>query len=203
MSNVKQNPILESINTGSAYKCWPAIRNEYRKHAYDAYCDGEMDRAILYDSRSLSCSFVGTQLNDGTRTKTVIDEHDINHTIHLQQNTVNPLIDYLSECLSDMEISSTKTTCTEENVAIDEQLEINGLYEKCAKLPTEWNVIQISQMYHGYDRYATKKDLYNGDGPIVLTLFRYNLAEKRENRAIYLVIDTCEINSKNVSKRKP
>lgn len=200
MPDVKQTPLIEPINNGSAYKCWPAIRNEYRKHAYDAYCEGDMDRAILYDSKSLSCSFVGTQLNAGARTKTCIDDKDIDHTIHLQQNAVNPLVDFISECLSDIQISSTKTSCTDENHAIDEQRQIDDLYDKCANLPTEWNVIQITQMHDGYDRYATKKHLYNGVGPIVLTLFRYNLSEQREDRALYIVPDTNEINSKNVSR---
>lgn len=201
MSNVRQNPIIESINNGSAYKCWPAIRNQYRKHAYDAYCDGELDRAILYDSKSLSCGFIGTQLIKDVCTKTFIDEQDIGNTIELQQNTGNPLIDYLSERLNDIDISSTETTSKQKNKEVDEQHQIDNLYKKCAELPAEWNVIQLTQMYDGYNGYATKKDMYNGGGPIVLTLFRYNSAEKRNNRTLYLVPDSNEINSKNVSRK--
>lgn len=197
MSDIEE---IESFNSGTAFKCWPGIRNEYRKHAYDAYCDGDTDRAILYDSKSLSCGFVGAQLNADACAKPLIHDQDISNTIHLQQNSVNPLIDYLSECLNDIGIVTTHASSSAaEHGTTDDQRQIDDLHNQCDKLPPEWNVIQITQMYDGYNGYATKKDMYNGSGPIVLTLFRYNLVEKRKKRALSLVPDSNEFHPKNVS----
>lgn len=196
MSVVSEKPEIESLNSGSAFTCWPAIRNEYRKNAYDAYCDGDTDRAILYDSKALSCGFVGTHLNADAHAKPFIHDQDISNTIHLQQNSVNPLVDYLSEYLNDVEIVTTASSI--ENRTTNGRQQIDNLYEQCDKLPVEWNVIQVTQMYDGYNGYATKKDMYNGNGPIVLTLFRYNLAEKRNKRALSLVPDSNELHPKNV-----
>lgn len=199
MAVLNEKPEIKLINIGSAFKCWPFIRNEYRKHAYDAYCDGDTDRAILYDSKSLSCGFVGTQMNAEERAETFIDDQDISNTIHIQKNSVNPLVDYLSEYLNDIEVVTTNAS-SKENGITDEQQQIDDLYMQCDKLPAEWNVIQITQMYDGYNGYAAKKDMYNGNGPMVLTLFRYNFADKRNNRALSLVPDANEFNPKNVSK---
>lgn len=184
-----------SINlNGSSYKCWPIIRNEYRKRAVDAIGSGDSDRAILYDSKALSCGFISTQLiNDHTNAG--IDDNVIGRTIHVQQTPVNSLIDYLSECLNELDFNESNRDA----IDADDQMQIDDLYGKCAKLPTQWNVIQISQMYDEYNGYSTTKDLYTADGPMVLTMFRYNLAEKRENRPFRLTLELSEFNPKSVS----
>lgn len=196
MEKLEEKPTIES----SAVKCWPAIRNKYRKHAHDAYYDGDTDRAILYDSKSLSCGFVGTQMKDDGKTQSLINDQDISNTIHIQKNSVNPLVDYLSDYLNDINVAVTNAS-SEANGIAEEQKEIDDLYKQCDKLPAEWNVIQITQMYDGYNGYAAKKDMYNGNGPMVLTLFRYNLAEKRNNRALSLVPEANEFMPKNVSDK--
>lgn len=197
MAVAKEKPEIESLDSGSAFKCWPSIRNEYRKHAYDAYCDGDTDRAILYDSKSLSCGFVGTEVHFEEHAKFIHDQ-DINSTIQLQKNSVNPLVDYLSEYLNDNDVVTTQPS-SKENGITNEQQQLKHLYVQCDKLPAEWNVIQVTQMYDGYNGYATKRDMYNGNGPMVLTLFRYNLMDKRDNRALSLVPDANELSPKNVS----
>lgn len=198
MAVAKEKPVVESLDSGPAFKCWPSIRNEYRKHAYDAYCDGDTDRAILYDSKSLSCGFVGTEMHTEDHAKSFIHDQDIDSTIQLQRKPVNPLVDYLFEYLNDNEVVTTQPSSKESGIT-NEQQQINDLYVQCDKLPAEWNVIQVTQMYDGYNGYATKKDMYNGSGPMVLTLFRYNLVEKRDNRALSLVPDANELHPKNVS----
>lgn len=199
MSFAEEESEIESLSNGTAFKCWPAMRNEYRKHSYDAYCDGDTDRAILYDSKSLSCGFVGTQLNADASVESVIHDQDISKTIHLQKNTVNPLVDYLSDHLNGFCVVTTSASSTDHVGTIDDQRQIDDLFKQCDKLPPEWNVIQLTQMYDGYNGYATKKDMYNSGGPIVLTLFRYNLAEKRNKRAISIIPDSNEESPKNVS----
>lgn len=198
MAVVNEKSVNESLNSELTFKCWPSIRNEYRKHAYDAYCDGDTERAILYDSKSLSCGFVGGQMNADERTKS-FDDQDINNMIHEQKNSVNSLVDCLSEYLNDIAVVTTNASSKENGLA-NEQQQIDDLYKQCAKLPAEWNVIQVTQMYDGYNGYAAKKDMYNGSGPMALTLFRYNLAERRNNRALSLVPDANELNPKNVSQ---
>lgn len=204
MAIVTEKLVIESADSESAVKCWPSIRNEYRKHAYDAYCDGDTDRAILYDSKSLSCGFVGTQLHADDHSKGVVHKRDITSTIQLQRNSVNPLIDFLSGHFNENDIVTSPPSSKEHGIT-KEQQKLSDLYVQCAKLPVEWNVIQVTQMYGGYNGYATKRDMYNGSGPMVLTLFRYNLIEKRNNRALTLVPDANEISPKNVSSlwRKP
>lgn len=198
MAVANEKPAIESLDSGSAFKCWPSIRNEYRKHAYDAYCDGDTERAILYDSKALSCGFVGTEIRTEEHAKSFIHDQDINSTIQLQKTSVNPLVDFLSEYLNDNKVVTTQPS-SEENGVSNEQQQLNDLYVQCDKLPAEWNVIQVTQMYDGYNGYATKKDMYTSSGPMVLTLFRYNLVDKRNNRALSLVPDANELNPKNVS----
>lgn len=184
-------------NIKTAYKCWPLIRNEYRKCAFNAYKSGDFDRAILNDSKSLSCGFVGIHLDVDHDSSTKIDQ-TIESTIHLQQKTGSSLVDFLSDCMSGIQIDESNKT----NSEISDLIKVTELYEKCAKLPSQWNVIQLNQSYDGYNGYSTKKDVYTSDGLMTITLHRYNLEEKRNNRSFGLVFDLNELHPKSVSQRK-
>lgn len=184
-------------NTKTPYQvCWPLIRNEYRKRAFNLFKSGNCDQAILYDSKSISCGFVGKYLNSMN-----IDNQSIDATVRLQQKSGNSLIDFLSGCMSELEISETNEPTTKSDIdIIIGNVEATELYDKCAKLPSQWNVIQLNQLYDGYNGYFTKKDAYTTDGLISLTLHRYNLEQKRNNRSLGLVFELNELNPKSVSK---
>lgn len=181
-------------NIKTAFKCWPLIRNEYRKRAFNSFKSGDYDRAISNDSKSLSCGFVGTHLDVDRENATKINEN-IDRTIRLQQKTGSSLVDFLSDCLSGIQIDESKRATS------PNEIDAKDLYEMCAKLPTQWNVIQLSQSYDGYNGYSTIKDVYTTDGLITITLHRYNLEGKRNNRSFGLVFDLNDLHPKSVSKR--
>lgn len=179
----------------SAYRCWPFIRNDYRKKTLNANKTRDSNNAILIESKALSCGFIGAQL-DTDQSTPAINDQSISRTIHLQQQSGNSLIDYLTECMDEIKINETNKTTSAD---VDSQKEIGDLCAKCSNLPKEWNVIQLNQLYNGYDRYGSKKDLYTSDGPITLTLFRHNLSEKCNNRILNLVLELNELDPKSVS----
>lgn len=180
------------------WKPWSITRNEYQRIALDAYEEDDCEKAILYDSKALSCGFVGNLLHDNQFN----EENEsamVNQTIDLQEKTGNVLIDYLSEYVNkvDIDYESNKTPSIPDT---DDATQFNELCTKCAQLPKEWNVIQLNQLYDGYNRYATKKDMYTSDAPVRLTLFRDAMSEKRDNRPTSIVLDWIEYGEKSVSK---
>ncbi|XP_031640828.1 separin [Contarinia nasturtii] len=176
------------------WKPWSIRRNEYQRTAYKADQSGDFEKAILYDSKALSCGFVGTFLNEN-RAAEGNENELISQTIDLQQKTGNVLIDYLSEYLENVVINDTTI---EPAPATDDQTQFNDLHTKCAQLPKEWNVIQLSQLYNGYNRYATKRDMYTSDAPIRITLFRDSVSEKRDNRPTNIILDWLEFGEESI-----
>lgn len=176
----------------SHWKSWPIARNEYRDIALKAYRIDDHDKAVLYDSKALSCGFVNkTNLHQEIRP--VIASRKREKT----QKCDNVLIDYLSDCMNDMDIIEIEQN--ELTAEADDQTQFIELREKCAKLPKEWNVIQLSQLFSGYNGYCTKKDLYTMDAPIKITMFRHNLSEEMNNQPFSMVLDLIEYGAKSVS----
>lgn len=56
-----------------------------------------------------------------------------------------------------------------------------------------------SQMYNGYNGYATKKDLYTSDAPVKFTLFRNAMSGERFNHPFSIVLDWFELGDNSVS----
>lgn len=193
------NSIINSIN-GSVpenewpQKPWSTIRSDYQRIAFDAHRTGNHDKAVLYDTKALSCGFIGTLLNDdqrkffnnNRRSNVKIDDHS-----NKSQKTDHPLFDYLSKCTGDIMISEPKKT-------IDDN-QFSDLCTKCAQLPKQWNVVQFSQLYNGYNGYAATKDIYTSDAPIKITLFCDSLSTKRDKWPINLILDFKEHGDKSVS----
>lgn len=191
--DVIQNKSSESeLNESSTGQSWPIVRNNYQKLAFDSYKSDDHVKAVLYDTKALSCGYAGTLLN-GDAPKQIINQKTIAKTIHLQQDSGNDLIDYLSACVNHITIDETADKISTTN----DQLQFNELCAKCAQLPKQWTVVQLSQMYKGYNSYSTKEDMYTSDAPIKITMFRDSMSEKRDNRPVPIVLDW--IDEKKVS----
>ncbi|XP_055322222.1 uncharacterized protein LOC129578113 [Sitodiplosis mosellana] len=184
-------------NDDCHWKIWPIVRNNYQRIAYEAYKSNDNDKAILYDSMALSCGFVGGILNVD-RLGQNIDHQTVFKTVDWQQNTnTNQLINFLSAAMGNVSIKESVSVTS--NIDSDsDQRRFNELCAKCAELPQEWNVVQLSQMYNGYNSYSTIKDSYTSDAPIKITLFRDSLSESRNNRPTFIVLDLCETGEKSI-----
>lgn len=179
------------------WKVWPIVRNNYQQFALEADRMGDHNKGILYESKVLSCGFV-KKITNAEQLNQEIGVPTIGKTVHLQQQNGNHLIDHLSTCMSEM-ICIDKN-CTKPACDPNDHTEFNELRENCAKLPKQWNVIQLNQVYSGYNGYATSKDLYTSDAPIKIILFRHNLSEDRGNQPISIVLDLKEYGAKSVGK---
>lgn len=194
-NNSNDNSNNNAINNESRWKVWPIVRNNYQEVALKAHQKCDVDKAILYDSKALSCGFVKKLIN-AEQLNQAIDGSTISETVHLQQKTGNELIDYLASCISGTTFVEKK--CSEPAIDKDDQMEFNELREKCAKLPKQWNVIQLNQVSNGYNGYATTKDLYTSDAPVKITLFRHSLSDKTDSQPISIILDLKEYGTKNV-----
>lgn len=186
------NEIKSSWNIG------PIVRSNYRRQAYHALTSSDHDEAVLNDSKVPSCTYVQTHLNHGRYSQT-IDRQTVNKTINLQQKTENELVDYLAACLNDVVIDDSMVEKNKNPTVDTDKKEIADLYAECAKLPPQWNVVQLSQLYDGHNAHATSEDVYTSDLPIKFTMFRYNRSEKRNNRPFNTALEFKEFGSKGVS----
>lgn len=192
-ANFKQLP--DDNEAEFSWKIWPIVRNNYQRIAYEAYKSNDIDKAILYDCKALSCGFIGRLCNVDYSGRN-IDHQTITKSIHLQQNTGNNFADYMAARLNDISINET-------NDHMNDQNQFKELCEKCVQLPKQWNVVQISQIYDGYNSYARKEDLYTSDASIKITLLRNSLPEKQNsNRSVSIVLDWFEFGKKSVSNVK-
>lgn len=199
--NFNANP--DNINEIRHYwKSWSIVRNEYQRIAWEAYRSGDNEKAVLYDSKVLSCGFIGGLLNDdqqhclrNIRPTTNIDDNS-NRSVDSQPNAENELIHYLSDCISDVIIG--KTEKPNSPVEIDDKTQFKELCSKLSQLPKQWSVVQFSQFYSGYNGFATTKDLYVSDAPIKITLLCDSLSEERDNHPISVVLDFNELGEKSV-----
>lgn len=137
------NSNVQKIDTESNLKVWAIVRNSYRKIALDAYKCGNYDKAILYDTKALSCGFVGERLNNNSQR---INELLIDNTIYLQQKSSNSLMDFLSACINDVKINESHGK--KSTIETDDKIQFDDLCTKCSQLPKQWNVLQIRLVYH-------------------------------------------------------
>lgn len=186
-------------NGDSSWNVWPIIRNNYQRIAYQAFKSNESNKSILYDSMALSCGYIGGILNV-ERLNRIIDHQTVRKTVDMQKDThsSNELMDFLTGAMGNKALTSVNVATPLDT----DQQRFDELCSKCAELPHEWNVVQLSQMYSGYNGYATTKDIYTSDAPIKITLFRDSLSEQRNNRPTSIVLDLFETGEKSVSKPK-
>lgn len=177
------------------WKPWPIVRSDYQRIALEADRSGDCDKAILYDSLSLSCGFIDTLLNNDQRSVASheTNSNEIKRVNSLSSNDVQQdkrKLSYLSTCLDAVIIGESNNTV---------KMQLNELRSKCAQLPTEWSVVQFNQIYSGYNGFATTKDVYTSDAPIKITLFCDSLSKQRDHRPISIVLDFIEFGEKSVS----
>lgn len=185
-------PPKTPFNEDSYWKIWNLIRNNYQRIAYDAYISNNTDKAILYDSKALSCGFIG-EMKNNDRLQNMVNQKSILKTVNMPQKSDHKIMGFFSAELANLSIN--ETIC---DVA-DDQTQFNELCAKCARLPPQWNVIQLSQMFDGYKGYNATKDMYTSDAPIKITLFRDSLSGVRQSQPISIVLDLSEFNEKTVS----
>lgn len=190
------NKAENSIEIGSRCDIGPIVRRNYQKQAFHAITSSEQNDAVLIDSKVPSCTYVRTYFNYDRYSPT-IDEQAIGQTINMQQKSDNELMSYLTACFNKVEINDN--SCDGNSLADDDKAQINDLYAKCAELPSQWNIVQLNQMYDGHNGYSTNKDILTSDAPIKFTLFRYNRWDKRENIPFNIVLDFKEFGPESVS----
>lgn len=194
------------------WKPWSIVRSDYLRMALEADRSGDYDKGILYDSKALSCGFIRTFLNNDqqsfstdNRPSIKTDDHPNSCTDEQQKTETNELIDYLSEYFGYNKIDEPKTinltTIETDNATVetDDKNQFEELCTKCGQLPKQWNVVQLHQLYNGYNGFSTTKDVYTSDAPIKITLFCDSLSETRDNRPISMVLDLNELGEKSVS----
>lgn len=195
------NSNIDDINENVwRWKPWSIIRTDYQRIAFEAYRSGDSDKAILYDSKALACGFIGIILNEDQRftsDDSVKIENQPKCAINWQQKTGNATVDCLIDEMKDVKIGERTNLCS--NVEIDDKTQFKNLRLKLAELPKQWNIVQFSQMFNGYNGFAATKDVYTSDEPIKITLFCDSLSEKRDNQPISIVLELNEIGDKSVS----
>lgn len=182
------------------WKPWSTIRTDYQRIAFEAYRSEDSDKAILYDSKALACGFIGTILNEDQRSHSndsVKIDHQRKSSINWQQKTGNVTVDCLIEAMKDVEIGERKNLCS--TIEIDDETQFRNLRSKLNDLPKQWNIVQFSQLFNGYNGFAATKDVYTSDAPIKITLFCDSLSETRDNQPISIVLELNEIGDKSVS----
>lgn len=68
----------------------------------------------------------------------------------------------------------------------NEDANIKQFYERCSKLPKEWNIVQITRLDDTYDAGATKEESNSVESPITISVFQHALSSKTKNEPIAL-----------------
>lgn len=177
---------------GPQWRVGPIMRNNLRKLSFDAFTKSAHDDAILHDSKVPSCSYMKEYFNHDCLSPS-IDNQTIRQSIDLHPKTGNDLVDYLAGLHIGDYFSDSKTTADDDDI----QKQVQDLYSKCAELPSEWTVVQLSQLFDNHNAYATIEDTYTSDSPIKITLYRYH--EQSKSDPLNVIFNLNEFGANSVS----
>lgn len=164
---------LLAMETNSNSTCFPIYRRELIRKGVEQLKAKNEKKAIYYLSKSCFCSFASNECASLTGTNVDIDDRVCSEVIQAADDS-NVLMNLIRSKLNGMSISSERT---EPKAKPDEDSEsaVNGFYERCAKLPREWNIVQLTRLDVSYSGAGTVQETCCEEAPINLTLFRHSV----------------------------
>lgn len=170
------------------------VRCQLVARALDAFEKGETEKGIFYESKSLYCGFLANKAYRNDEENQQIDDFTTSDAIKIQpEQKKDLLIDFVTQKMAGCDFrdkmdqinnnnDNRKTTCSDE-------AGVKELFDKCAQLPAEWNVVQIARSSVKHAAYGTKRDIHSEPGLISVTLFRHSLSEQMNNKPLNIHLD--------------
>lgn len=170
------------------------VRNELVMKSWDAFCNGDTEKGIFYESKASYCGFIANRMYGDENQK--IDSSTLSDAIAIQpERKQDHLLKYVTQKMAgiDCEMEGNNN-----NAISSDDDDAKALFEKCTQLPMEWNVVQLAKSNVAHTAYGTKKDIYSESRPISVTLFRHSLSEQTDNKPLNVHLDFEDAESKNI-----
>lgn len=161
------------------------VRNELTKKAWKAFENGETERGIFYESKAIYCGFLANKVYNEERENQKIDEFTLSDAINIQPDKKDILINFVTQKMAGISVrteidqnnNNNNSNCSDDDG-------VKELFEKCGRLPAEWNVVQLVKSNIKHMAYGTKRDIYSEPSPISITLFRHAFSDRMNNKPL-------------------
>lgn len=176
-------------------KCWPIVRCELITKALDAFENGEIEKGIFYESKALYCGFLANKVHHNESENQKIDDFTLSDVINIQPDKKQDLlINFVTQKMAGIEFRTEMDLIHNNNnndnsSHCGNDVGVEDLFEKCAQLPAEWNVVQLVKSSVTHAAYGTKRDIYSEPAPISVTLFSHPLSEQMNNKPLHFHLD--------------
>lgn len=162
------------------------VRCELVTKAWDAFEHGETEKGIFYESKAMYCGFLANKFHDNECENQKIDDFTLTDAINIYPDEKpDLLINYVSQKMAEIDLRAEfDRVCINNNSNHSDEAAVKELFEKCAQLPNEWNVVQLAKSSVAHAAYGTKRDRYSEPTPISLTLFRHALSEQMDDKPL-------------------
>lgn len=172
-------------------KCWPIVRCELITKSIIAFENGETEKGIFYESKSLYCGFLANKVHHNDSENQIIDDFTLSDAINIQPDKRQDLlINFVTQKMAGIVFRTGMDQINNNNDNTngphcgDDGDGVKDLFDKCAQLPAEWNVVQLVKSSITHAAYGTKKDIYSEPAPISVTLFCHSLSEQMDNKPL-------------------
>lgn len=163
-------------------QCWPRVRFDYISKALDAHGDGDTEKGIYYETKALCCGYLANKAYSSNGGTQGIDVNTLSDAVEIRPDKAEDrLIKFVTEKMNAAKISATHVT--HPSTIVDD---MQKLYDKCAQLPREWNVVQLVKAGVKHTAYGTKRDVCMEPAPISITLFRHALSDKMNDKPLHV-----------------
>lgn len=189
MSDRKQ-PIDSAVppEDWCTYSSMPVARSQYKLKAAQALTDGNYGKSIYYDCKALDLGFrCGHQQVSKRLKKKTISDAEIQSKIQNCDSNAS-LFDACAIALDNVQFKSCATKQNVDMSAVQDD-EFEDVAKICAKLPSEWNIVQLSLVENPFLAYATRKDCYTRDTQIRLTILSSEDIPGSTNEPIVITLD--------------
>lgn len=166
------------------------VRCELVTKALEAFENGDTAKAIFYESKSLYCKFLANKVHNNECENQKINDFTLSDAINIQPDKKQDLlIDFVTRKMAGIdfhaEINRININNNKDNYSHgSDDADVEELFAKCAQLPLEWNVVQLTKSSVTHAAYGTKKDIYSEPAPISFTLFRHALSQHTNNEPL-------------------
>lgn len=168
----------------------PLIRSRYKIESAKAFAKGSLIESIHYDCMALDC---GLRI----RKERAVPKHSIDGTTilsNIQKCDKNTsLYDMIKVGLTDVALPQYKPSASQGRSDSS-----TDLVNKCAQLPVEWTVLQLSTIESPFLPYATRKDHYTRDTQIRLTILCSQHIDGYHNEPLVITLQLNEPADDNI-----
>lgn len=162
------------------------VRCELISKAWKAFENGETEKGIFYESKALYCGFLANKAHRNESENQKIDDFTLSDAINIQPDKKQDLlINFVTQRMAGIDFrTEIDTNNNKNNSHCSDDASVKELFEKCAQLPAEWNVVQLVKSGITHTPYGTKRDICSEPAPISITLFRHSLSDQMDNKPL-------------------